>query len=109
MAASTVVFRARALPRRQFLDLLLAHPPREDNDRDKALGHNYEAFEPALIKACVWEPELSDEQWTHLLDEVLTANQYGNLYGACQTLNLVKVDVPFSLASSMRTRPSDES
>lgn len=104
MAAATVEFRFRALPRRRFRELVAAHPPRRDDNgqlltRDY-LGVNYEEFFDALIRQSLVAPELDADTLTLLLDEKLTDRQFEDLTDACWNLNRSKVDVPFSPAAS---------
>jgi hypothetical protein len=112
MREFTEDFRLRALPRRQFRELVAAHPPRRDPDsndpvqEDAVLGVNRETFFDALIRAAVVEPELADDEWTELFDEKLTDRQYGDLEDAAWFLNRAEVDVPFSHAASRAKRSS---
>lgn len=106
MRGSTVVFRLRALPRRQWDALMKAHPPRPDVDVDTRLGYNADTFYDELIRVSTVEPSLTSEQWTTLLDTLTTA-QWQALAATAQGLNLRKVDVPFSRAASHLTTLSD--
>jgi hypothetical protein len=99
MRAASVDVRLRALPRWRWSELMRAHPPRDDSDSDKALGVNEETFFDALVRACLVEPELSDEDWARLLS-VLTSAQYDALATAAWTVNRGSVDVPKSLVAS---------
>lgn len=101
MAASVLTVRLRALNRKAFQDLGLAHPPREGNQRDKMYGFNVDAFTGALLHTCCVEPEFDDEQWAKLL-AVITPGQYQVLADTCEVLNHSAVDVPFSSNGSPR-------
>lgn len=117
MAESTVTFRLRALASEAWYDLTEAHPPRVDGDgvvlkRDR-LGVNTETFFPALLRKCVIEPALDDEDWA-ALPTALTAKQRRNLNTAAWNLNQEDVDIPFSYDASQildsepeSRRPSD--
>jgi len=114
MQSSVVVFRLRGLNRKAWAGLLGLHPPRndpgtskKDQDTDKALGYNVETFFPALIRACLVEPAMSDEQWKRL-EELLTSKQYDDLIDAALAVTRRKVDVPFSFASSAMLATSGE-
>lgn len=108
MEAQTVVFRMRAVPRRQWTALVAAHPPRDDNNVDRSLSVNESTFTAALIEACTVDPTLTSEQWTTLLDEQLTEFQYNKLFNAAWSLNARDVDVPFShAASTILSRSAD--
>lgn len=107
MRSSIITFRLRGLNRRRYSDLLAAHPPRRDNDEDKALGYNSDSFWPALIRACLVEPNLSDEQWERL-DDQLSSAQFDLLLNAAHNLCRRPVDVPFSSAASATLSSSGE-
>lgn len=104
MKTATKTFRLRALPRRQWRDLVAAHPPRRGEDGkvvdSDAIGVNADTYFETIIRACTVEPQLSDEQWTRLLDEVLTDRQFDTLSDAAWGLNRRDVEVPFSRAAS---------
>lgn len=107
--AATVVFRLRALRRKQWLDLVEAHPARQGDEEDARMGVNREAFLPALVRASTIAPELTDETWTALLDpdgELLTVQQWRQLWRACWDLNVQQVDLPFSVAGLLPSRSS---
>jgi hypothetical protein len=108
MVASTVVFRLQALPRGEFRDLVAQHPPRDGNKIDHANGYNVDTFEPVMIRTCLLEPELTDEQWDRLVNKALTTNQWINLAAVAGALNFRRVEIPFSAAASMRLQSSDE-
>lgn len=96
-------FRLRALPRPVWRALVAAHPPRrgEDNEivpEDRMLV-NSETFFDALVRACLVDPELGDEEWAELAGK-LTDRQFDDLSDAAWGLNRREVDVPFSRAAS---------
>lgn len=112
--ASTVEFRLRALPRRQWRQLVADHPPRQTTDgsvhEDDDGGVNNETFFPALIRASTAEPKLADETWDALLDpdgEHLSDGQFQAWASKCWNLNNRDVSVPFSVAASLTMRRSD--
>jgi len=103
-------FRLRALPRSKWRELCHAHPPRRDDDNeiiepDKYVGINPESFYPAMIRACLVDPELTDEEFEQLL-EALTDRQFEGLSDAAWGLNRREVDIPFSRAASRMKRDS---
>lgn len=111
MAESTLTVTLRALPRAEYSALVLAHPERRDEagdpfpvDRDN--GFNVETFYPALIRACVVDPELTETQWSTLLDETLSDRQFDELAYAAVGVNRGPVSVPFSPAASRTLRTS---
>lgn len=101
MSDSTMVFTLRALPRSGWISLLTAHPAKDKEDEFDA-----ETLEPALIRASIVDPVLTDEQWARL-DETLTSAQYGELSGTAWELNRRPVDVPFSPAASRMLQASE--
>lgn len=97
-------FRFRGLPRPAWRALYQTHEPRRQDDGephpvDREFGFNVETFWHALIRACLIDPVLSDEQWTEL-DGVLTDRQFGGLQEAAWKANQGEVDVPFSLLAA---------
>lgn len=104
MREHTYDFRLRALPRSEFRSLQVAHPPREGEKLDTGFGVNSETFFPALIRATVIDPELSDTDWSELLDTRLTDFQFNELALSAWALNAREVDIPFSLAASRLRR-----
>jgi len=109
MREHTYDFRLRALPRRAWRELVAAHPPRrgDDNeivDTDRA-GVNAATFYDAMIRACLVDPELADDEWA-ALNEALTDRQYGDLSDAAWYLNRREVDIPFSRAASRMRQAS---
>ncbi|MGI5423057.1 hypothetical protein [Actinomadura luteofluorescens] len=99
MRDHTHTFALRALNRRRFRDLVEAHPPREDNQDDRAFGVNSATFPVPLIAASCTDPVMTAEQVEELL-EVLTEGQMLELYVTALQLNRAKVDVPKSFAAS---------
>jgi hypothetical protein len=111
MAASTVTFRLRAMPKPKWRALLAEHPPRRDDDgnpnpEDAQIGVNLETFWDAIARACIVEPEIDDETWEILAgpEGKLTDNQVGRLADAAWSVNRGDVDVPFSRAASQARR-----
>lgn len=128
MRGSTYEFRLRSMPSRRFRRLKDAHPPRRTDagdidERDVLNGHlfNIDTLTEVLIKASVYDPELSDEQWRELLGDSdderdrreaagepveegkLTDAQIEALATAALELNVGDVDIPFSrVASALR-------
>lgn len=111
MQAATKTFRLRALPRRQWRELVAAHPPRRDDNgkplESDTIGVNADSYFDAVIRASVVEPKLTGEQWTRLLDEVLSDRQFDQLADAAWGLNRRDVEVPFSRAASRILQTSD--
>lgn len=110
MREHTYEFRMRALPRKDWRALVAQHPPRrgEDNELiepDKYIGVNGESFYDAIIRACLVDPELTDDEFEQLVGAV-TDRQYDDLSDAAWGLNRREVDIPFSRAASRMKRDS---
>lgn len=99
MLDASVRFTVRALPRRRWTALLGEHPPREGDEMDARTGFNRDTFYDALVRECVVEPQLSDEQWD-TLDAALSTAQFAALKTTAMVINSADVDVPFLLAAS---------
>jgi len=99
MREHSLVLKLHALPRRKWTALMAAHPPREDDKTDELLGLNRETFYDALVRACVAEPALDEDDWAHL-DEVLSDGQWQALNNAAWAVNARDVDIPFSRGAS---------
>jgi hypothetical protein len=89
---STLVLTVRALvPHSRYTNLVLAHPPRTDLEgnpvpQDRGDGFNTETFYPALIRACVVDPVMTDDRWNRL-DAVLSDRQFDELAIAALAVN----------------------
>lgn len=110
MREHTYEFRLRALPRRDWRALVTEHPPRRGDDKellepDKYIGVNGETFYDAIIRACLVDPELNDDEFEQLTS-ALTDRQYDELSDAAWGLNRREVDIPFSRAASRMKRDS---
>jgi hypothetical protein len=108
--AKTRLFILRALPRDDFQELFAAHPPRKDsstgrNDPRDSGGANMKTFLPAITKASIVDPALSDEQWSQLLRK-LTDGQIEKLGLVGWSLNREDREIPFSLSGSPSPRSS---
>jgi hypothetical protein len=107
MKSATVTFRLRGLPRRTWADLVATHEPDPKQSGHRALGYNPHTLFPALAKACIVDPALTDEQWDRL-EGALSAGQFDELANAALAVTRREVDVPFSLAASATLASSDE-
>ncbi|MET0416378.1 MAG: hypothetical protein ABW022_10190 [Actinoplanes sp.] len=113
MRAGTQTFRMRALPKAAWRRLVAAFPPREGNAEDAQIGVNRDDFLPAMLKACVIDPEITDEQWVMLIgdgaeeDGKLTDRQFSDFADEIWFLNRGEVSVPFSRAVSLVKRDSE--
>lgn len=109
MQESCIEFRVRGLARTRakgrgsaaptWDELVEANPPREGNVKDREAGVNMDEFHEQLLRACLVDPVLDDDDWAALL-EALTDGTYSTLVGHCYGVNQRDVDVPFSFAAS---------
>lgn len=99
MRQHTHPFGFRALPSREYRELVAQHPRREDDDLDGLYGVNMNTFPAVLISACAIDPPMTVEQVEELL-AVLTEGQMMDLFICAANLNRGKVDVPKSVAAS---------
>jgi len=109
MRDSSYTFVLRAVTRPRWRALIAGHPPRKDadgetNKDDAQWGFNLETFYPAIVRACLVDPELTDEEFTELVDEKLTDAQFSELVTVAFRLNAGSIDIPFSLAASRARR-----
>ena len=110
MAASTVYFHFRALPRKVFAETVAAHPPREGNKTDESLGVNTDTalaplFRVSFEKVTDNDGELVDFSAGEIDGFVaeLTDGQYSGFLLSLLGLNRGKVDAPFTRGASVRT------
>lgn len=107
MLEHSLTFRLRALPRRRYSALEAEHPPREDNDADRALGFNRDTFYEALLHASAVDPVMDASDWA-ALDEKISDGQWWTLVNAVMGVNARDVDVPFSRRASQVLRGNDD-
>lgn len=108
MRDSEVVFRLRALPRKDWKSLWAQHPAKDDDTPgSKALGVSLEAFLEQLVRQSIVDPALDDEDLETTLD-VLTDKQYSDLTDLAWSLNRGDVSIPFSALASEIQRNSGE-
>ncbi|MEV6036036.1 hypothetical protein AB0L65_33115 [Nonomuraea sp. NPDC052116] len=109
MREHTEIFTFRGLTRRQYSDLVAAHPPTEEQvEKNSEVDVNWDTFGVALITACCISHEMAEAEMGELVDE-LTAAQYGALFTAAQAVNVVGLDVPNSFTASAVLRASKKS
>jgi hypothetical protein len=106
MIEATVTFAFRAMPRREWRALGVAHPPRDDNRTDAMFGVNEDSFFGAAIRQSCVSPELDDETWQSFLDDVADV-EWMALRDAVRMVNQEDVDVPFSRAASRILQASE--
>jgi len=99
---ASVLVRLRALPRKEWNDLIAKHPAKNKEQDFDANGLFNEA-----VPACIVEPELDAETMDKFLD-ALTGGQFDQLAGTAYKLNAGEGAVPFSVLASRARQPSDE-
>lgn len=110
-----VEFKVRALPRKQWQDLLAQHPPTKEHLRHHPdLGFNPETFPAAAIAACLVEPKLTLAQVKILEDGEdgeggLTDAQFSELFNAVVSANVSGLTTPKSLAAGAVRRANARS
>lgn len=127
MEDAVLLFRLRAVPRKQWQETVAAHPPRDDNDSDQSMGVNISTFFDALlgqspdpakglestIVAVTYKVSGAVEDfdpaadWQALAD-AMTDGQYGEFATKVFELNRQSVGRPFSAAASRVTAASEK-
>jgi hypothetical protein len=110
MRDHTYVFRIRALPKAEYRALKAEHPPRKTDagdivDEDRFLDADIDGIQEPLLRACLVDPVLDDDDWADLMGK-LTDRQYSDLVGTAIMVNRGGVDIPFSPAASRHLRSS---
>lgn len=90
------VFRFKAIPNDRYEALIAAHPPSKPQRTEaaaKGLGPvqwDTAGFQPALVHACLVEPELSAEDVWQLFhgDDAWSTGELGALFGAAMSATL---------------------
>lgn len=99
--ASEAVFHFRAVSKRQWQDLIRAHPPTKAQlEAEPGIDFNPETFPPAAIVACAIDPTLSTEQVSRLLDTVSFV-EYQKLWKGVLEANLGVAVSPKSLLAAV--------
>ncbi len=94
MRRRTQTFRLRALGDTAYSKFLAGHPPRPEDRRDMLCGYNRETMGPALIRACVIEPKVTDAQWDEL-GVVVSPGEWSKLDKLATSLNFSEISIPF--------------
>jgi hypothetical protein len=92
-----------ALPRKQYRELIEAHPPGESDSKEA--DWNGDTFPPALIQACISDPPFTLEEATEFWD-TWEASEVGRVFLACWNLNENPAGLSFILPGSARTAGS---
>ena len=90
--------------RKKMRDLRLAHPPRDDDETDQALGFHADDFPEALVSACLSAPALNDDDRAEFLDS-LTEGDFDLISLAAYRLHQLPSADPKGLLISGPTAP----
>jgi len=92
---SMLVFRLRSIGAKRYEKMVLAHPPTEKQiaeakEKGDTANFNAETLAPALLAACLIEPELTPEEADELIinSEKFSAAEVEYLVGAAVGVNL---------------------
>lgn len=97
--ASKQEFRFRCVGFTEWQKLTSRHPPtKEQRKVNQMADHNPETFQPAAIAASCMAPEMTVEQALGLRD-VLTVEQWAELWLACREANMGGGDSPKSMTA----------
>lgn len=107
MLDASIVFEFQALPRRRMAALQVEFPPRDGNLADAGAGLNIEEASQALVRRCLVDPVLDDEDWD-ALDEKISDGQWQILVNAVWAICSREVEVPFSRTASRILRSSED-
>lgn len=104
-AERAVMVTLTALGRRQWRSLVAAHPPRDGNEGDKALGANEDTFGDALVAASIVAPTFDTPADREAFLDALTDAQFDRLFFEAYQLNRSEgVDPKASLGSELILR-----
>jgi hypothetical protein len=99
MRQSTVDFRLRALPARDWTRHWAAMPAKKDEETDDDLGERLHRFYAETVSLVVVEPAMTVDEVLELVD-LLHASAWNRLANSCLAVNMGSVDVPNSAAAS---------
>jgi len=108
MRQSTVEFHFRALGRKEFREFTANHAPRDGDADDQRQGINRETYAFDLVRMCLVSPTLDDETYATLVDDTLSAGQWGQMADAAIGLNIQDAKVPYSSNASLILSSSAE-
>lgn len=100
MLAAEVTFRFRAMPSREYSDLIAAHPGAPGRAVDAV------SVQPHLISGSSLEPRMTLEQVNQLLDKI-NEGERDKLFAAAWKANNAETVIPSSRAASARPSLSD--
>lgn len=105
MRQSTVAFRLKAMPPREWARLIAAQPDRDEQESRETYEERLFPWMAAIVAHTVVEPAMTADQVGELVDE-LHWGSWRQLYEQCFDVNGQKIDVPNSNAASAPTQSS---
>lgn len=106
MADAMLDIRVRALPRVEWQRHVRENPPKPDDEKDSAMGVDFDALMAVVTPRCIIDPVLDDEDWEQL-NNVLSSADYDRILGAVWEVNRSGVDLPKSRLASLVMAESD--
>lgn len=117
MQESTVIVTHEALTRKQWAELVAAHPPREDSEEDASLGVNVSTFVDAALAVAITGAVrahdgstvegFSGADWCEVADEISNAQWQQFAFDLFRLNNAVTVG-PTSRTASLVMRSSEQ-
>ena len=105
-AALPFVVQGLSRPAREAL--LAQNPARVDDADDRRVGYNRETYETALLRRCLVDPAIADdEQWAQLTSVLTDGQQLALMLAAVETTH-GGTEIPFSSTNSGTKTASDE-
>lgn len=110
--AESIVVRLRALPQREWDELIAENPPRPGVEKDARSGLYAFGFYSAVVPRSAIDCELDADDWHALIGDAktngkLTDGQWDYIITNINSLNQKAASVPFSLESFLKTKDSD--
>lgn len=105
--ARAVPIELKPLGRKAWQQMVREHPPRDDDDRDQAVGINEDTFREPLLMASIAGPAMSDAERMEFLDS-LTFAQFDVLYQEAFAANRTIFAPKAPLLGSAHSPSSDE-
>jgi hypothetical protein len=89
-----------------FREFKAANPPRDDNPEDERAGVNFAAVEDVFLRACVVEPQLSEERWQRLV-QVAPPGDVHDMAAVAWNMHTLGLSIPKSRLVSAARKMSD--
>lgn len=94
-----IEFKFEAISSVELDKLRAKHKPTKEQ-RAEGLGVNVDTFNPALVAACLVEPELSEEDMKEIWkSEAWSSGEVGHLFEIASSLCLEGMSIPFNVSA----------